>query len=340
MSGISGRGGLATGANHFKNILIMGASKMKKEATKKKTNAKKRIIGFQVVEDECIWMKAGVVNLRICDNAYDCNSCPFDKGIRRAMGVGKDFETQRHAPEWVEFLKKQYRGASRPCRHALTGRIEAPKICTQNYECYHCPFDQMLDEADLERDYAPPPYQLAAGYKLADGYYYHMGHSWARFEHGGRVKVGFDDFAVRLFGPIQSLLLPPLGETLKQSQVGWTIGRDKHRAGVLSPVTGTVLSVNHKAQEHPEITHEDPYHQGWLFILEPDMPKKNLKGLYFGQESFKWMEMEGQKLLSLIGPEYEQLAATGGEPIRDVFSNFPDIGWGVLSKEFLGTETV
>ena len=83
---------------------------MKKEATKKKTETKKRIIGFQVVEDECIWMKAGVVNFRICDNAYDCNTCPFDKGIRRAMGVGKNFETQRHAPEWVEFLKKRYRG--------------------------------------------------------------------------------------------------------------------------------------------------------------------------------------------------------------------------------------
>jgi glycine cleavage system H lipoate-binding protein len=313
---------------------------MKGKADMEKTKTKKRIVGFQVLEDECIWMKAGVVNFRICDNAYDCNSCPFDKGIRRAMGLGKDFETKTHAPEWVAYLKKRYRGASRPCRHALTGRIEAPKICTMNYECYHCPFDQMLDEADLVRDREAPRYQLASGYKLADGYYYHMGHSWARFEHGGRVKVGFDDFAVRLFGSIQSLVLPPLGEKLKQSQVGWTFGRDKHRAGVLSPVTGTVLAVNHKTQEHPEITHEDPYHEGWLFILEPDMPKKNLKGLYFGEESFKWMEMEGRKLLSLIGPEYEQLAATGGEPIRDVFANFPDIGWDSLTKEFLRTETI
>ena len=95
-----------------------------------KSKTQKRVIGFQVVEDECIWMKAGVVNFRACDNAYDCNSCPFDKGIRRAMGLANDFETLRHAPEWVEYLKKRYRGASRPCRHALTGRIDAPKICT------------------------------------------------------------------------------------------------------------------------------------------------------------------------------------------------------------------
>ena len=158
-----------------------------------------------VLREECIWMKAGVINFRVCDNAYDCSSCPFDKGIRRAMGVGKDFETQKHAPEWAEHLKKRYRGESRPCRHALTGRIDAPKICTLNYECYHCTFDQMLDEADLVRDIQAPGYKSASGYLLADGYYYHMGHSWARFEHGGRVRVGFDDFLVKLFGPLQSV---------------------------------------------------------------------------------------------------------------------------------------
>ncbi|MGD8948141.1 MAG: hypothetical protein PVI62_15860, partial [Desulfobacterales bacterium] len=46
---------------------------------------KKSVVGFQVIENECIWMKAGVVNFRLCDNAYDCNSCPFDKGMRKAL---------------------------------------------------------------------------------------------------------------------------------------------------------------------------------------------------------------------------------------------------------------
>ena len=49
--------------------------------------------------------------------------------------------------------------------------------------------------------------------------------------------------------------------------------------------------------------------------------------------------MEGQKLLTLMGPEYENLAATGGKLVGDVFGTFPQIGWGVLTKEFLHTET-
>ncbi len=295
----------------------------------------KRVQGFQVLEDECIWMKAGVVNFRVCDNDYDCNSCPFDKGMRKAMGIGKEMRTEAAAPQWVAHLQKKYPGSSRPCRHALTGRIDAPKICTQNYECYHCSFDQMLDETDLVGEMVPPTYSLASGYKMADGYYYHMGHSWTRFEHGGRVRVGFDDFFVKVFGGVRKLTLPPLGETLKQGRVGWEFARNGHAAAVLSPITGTVLAINHNVCEHPEILAADPYQAGWLFILEPDMPKRNLKGLYFGKESLKWIDNEVGELLSLMGAEYDRLAATGGEPLNDVFGRFPEIGWDDLVERFL-----
>jgi glycine cleavage system H lipoate-binding protein len=311
---------------------------MNTQSKKAKVEKKKRIEGFQVLEDECIWMKAGVVNYRQCDNDYDCNSCPFDKGMRKAMGVGQDQETTAVAPQWVTLLQEKYDGSSRPCRHALTGRIDAPKICTQSYECYHCSFDQMLDDMDLVREVDPPVYRLVSGYKMAEGYYYHMGHSWARFEHGGRVKVGLDDFTVKVFGTAKTLTLPPLGEVLKQNQVGWTFSRNGYDAAVLAPITGTVLAVNQNARKHPEIIAEDPFHEGWLFMMEPDMPKRNLRGLYFDKESHVWMENEVQALLGLMGPEYEQMAATGGEPLQDLFGHFPNIGWGVLVKRFLRSE--
>ena len=311
---------------------------MKEKATKDQGREKERIQGFQVIEEECIWMKAKVVSFRLCDNDYDCYNCPFDRGMRKAMGLESTAEVHEEQPAWVDHLKKKYHGASRPCRHALTGRIEAPKICTMNYECFHCPYDQMLDDSDVAQLSSPPSYRIASGFRIADGYYYHMGHSWARFGHGGRIRVGFDDFLVKVFGAPEDLALPPLGATLKQDDMAWTFGRNGNKATVLSPVTGTVLAVNSKAQEHPEITHHDPYQEGWLFILEPEMPKRNLKRLYFGEESFRWMEQESKELMSLMGEEYEQLAATGGGVINDVFGHFPDLGWDRLVRTFLRTE--
>ncbi|MBW2603202.1 MAG: glycine cleavage system protein H [Deltaproteobacteria bacterium] len=307
-----------------------------KEYTAKK-NEKKRLIGFQVEEDECIWMKAGVVNFRLCDNVFDCYNCPFDTGMQRAMSPKDHGEIELKERGWVNHLKKNYHGPERPCRHALTGRIDAPKICPMNYECYHCAFDQMMDEIDMAEIGEPPNYALASGYKMAAGYYYHLGHCWVRFDHGGRVRIGFDDFVIKLFGTFQLLSLPPIGDTLKKDQTGLTIGRSGRKAASLSPVSGTILAVNHKVCEHPEILHEDPYHEGWLCIIEPDMPKKNLKGLYFGKESMHWMEQESHKLLNLMGPEYEQLASTGAQPISDVFGNFPELEWDQLVKTFLRT---
>ncbi len=307
-----------------------------KEYTHKK-GEKKRLVGFRVEEDECIWMKAGVVNFRLCDNVFDCYNCPFDAGMQLAMSPQDHAEIELKEPGWVNYLKKHYHGPERPCRHALTGRIDAPKICPMNYECYHCAFDQMMDDFDLAQLSDSPYYYLASGYKMATGYYYHLGHCWVRFDHGGRVRIGFDDFMVRLFGAFQSMALPPIGATMKKDQVGLTFGRDDHEGAVLSPVTGTVLAVNHKALDHPEILHEDPYNEGWLCIIEPDMPKKNLKGLYFGKESMQWMEQESRKLLNLVGPEYEQLAATGAQPTSDVFGNFPELEWNQLVKTFLRT---
>jgi len=304
---------------------------------KLKNRAKKRVQGFNVVSNECIWMKAGVVNFRECDNSFDCTTCPFDRGMRKAMGIGDELKTEQAAPKWVAHLQKKYTGASRPCRHALTGRIDAPKICTMNYECYHCAFDQMLDEMDLIRELESPRYLSASGYQMAQGYFYHMGHSWSRFEHGGRVRIGVDDFLVKVFGAAKSFNLPPLGEKIKQNKVGWTFARNGHEAAILSPVTGTILAVNHQALEHPEITQADPYNTGWLFIMEPVMPKRNLKSLYYGQESVVWMEKESQRLLEMMGPAYKDLAATGAEPVSDVYAACPELGWDALVKKFLRT---
>jgi len=311
---------------------------MKTRKEKNSRHRSKMIQGFQVLENECIWMKAGVVNYRRCDNDFDCQTCPFDKSMRKAMGVDQSPSTASIAPRWVSYLKRRYDGTARPCRHALTGRIDAPKICTQNYECFHCAFDQMLDEMDLVKTVAAPAFHRVSGYKMAQGYYYHMGHSWARFEHGGRVRVGMDDFSGKVFGTPETLDLPPLGERLKQNQVGWTFARSGHDAAVLAPVSGTVLAVNQNACNHPEITTEDPFHQGWLFIMEPDMPKRNLKGLYFDAESRAWLAREVEDLLGLLGPQYDRLAATGAEPVRDFYAHFSEIGWNRLVRRFLRSE--
>ena len=35
-------------------------------------------------EKECVWMRAKVVNFKLCDREYDCGGCHFDKAMKTA----------------------------------------------------------------------------------------------------------------------------------------------------------------------------------------------------------------------------------------------------------------
>jgi len=105
-------------------------------------------ISHQIKEEDCVWKKAGVINSRVCDHDYDCQNCLFDLGMRSAMGLKYREDVLQPLPGWMEHLKRHFKGGDRPCCHALMGRIDGPKLCTFNYECHHCPFDQMLDDMD------------------------------------------------------------------------------------------------------------------------------------------------------------------------------------------------
>jgi glycine cleavage system H lipoate-binding protein/Pyruvate/2-oxoacid:ferredoxin oxidoreductase delta subunit len=197
--------------------------------------------------------------------------------------------------------------------------------------------ESALSVKQLPRPMTVPKYIVVSGYRLADDYYYHSGHSWARMENGGRLKIGVDDFMVKILGKADAFHLPIEGKTIRQGRTAWVLNRDGHRAEILSPITGKVFALNHEAIEDPEIVYRDPYQKGWLFIVEPVVPKLDLESLYFGDGSIRWMEMENKKLLQLLGPEFERLAATGAEPIADFFGHLPEIGWDRLVQTFFRT---
>jgi glycine cleavage system H lipoate-binding protein len=175
----------------------------------------------------------------------------------------------------------------------------------------------------------------STGYRLAEGYYYHCGHTWAQPLQGGRIRIGLDDFVGKVLGPPDRLRLPRRGETLRQDQQGWSLTREGRQARFLAPLTGKVFAVNDQAMEDPAGALKDPYSDGWLLVLEPLVPQPELNRLYRGEQSARWLEEENHKLLELLGPEYERLAATGGEPIEDLFGHYPEIGWEKLVSTFL-----
>ena len=39
---------------------------------------------------KCVWMEAGVVSYKLCDNNYDCSTCVYDHGMQLKVSRQKE----------------------------------------------------------------------------------------------------------------------------------------------------------------------------------------------------------------------------------------------------------
>ncbi|UCF94494.1 MAG: glycine cleavage system protein H, partial [Desulfobacterales bacterium] len=163
------------------------------------------------------------------------------------------------------------------------------------------------------------------------------GHAWARIESGGCIRVGLDDFALKLLGKADALDLPLMGKELDQSKVGWGLRRKQNQADVLSPVNGVIVEVNSKVRENPELANREPYGDGWLFMVRTPDIKGTMNSLLTDDGSLAWMSDEVRQLEGMIEEVAGPLAADGGYLADDIYGNLPNIGWKNLTRTFLKT---
>ena len=238
---------------------------------------------------------------------------------------------------WAVHVKTKYHITPAPCIHFLSGRIASPEECSGNYMCHNCKVHELLDKESRMEAIDKSVYKNISGFKMIEDYYYHFGHSWVNIEKLPRVKIGMDDFISKIFGPPDAINLPPIGTSIRQGEIGCILIRNNKQAPIRAPLSGIVCKVNDKLITHPEIAHDDPYHKGWLYMLDTENLALELEGLYSGRECFQWMEKENQNLHELMGPRHEKMAAVGGEPIDDIYGYLPEINWYRLVGKFLQT---
>lgn len=292
---------------------------------------------------KCVWMEAGVVSYKLCDNNYDCATCVYDQAMQTKVARQKERMTAsvpvETAPEkftqtWVEKMLA-LPASQRKCRYMLTGEVDR-KLCPNTYECGNCAFDQMMQERLQSEPLPAPPQVEVAGFQVAEDYYYHEGHTWARPEYGGRVRVGVDDFAQRLLGKLSLIELPGVGQEVKQGQEGFRVRRNGDLAHGLCPVDGIVAHLNYDLLKDPELLSRSPYEEGWLFIVEPTSLRKNLKGLFYGEDAKHFTAEERDRLIAMADEDL-RLAADGGVSMEDMAAQLRRKNWRKLVKTFLRT---
>jgi glycine cleavage system H lipoate-binding protein len=170
-------------------------------------------------------------------------------------------------------------------------------------------------------------------------YYLHRGHAWAVVENENRVRVGLDDFSQKVLGRADKFTFPEVGKVYRQDHIFMALVRQKRLASFLAPVDGTIEAINPKVRQRPSLVHDDPYGEGWLFLVNPINLRSNLDNLAFGEGNAAWIELEAHRLLNLLGPS--STLPDGGSIIDDVYGHYPQLNWQVLQRElFLPLPTI
>ncbi|MBW1733199.1 MAG: hypothetical protein JRH00_12695 [Deltaproteobacteria bacterium] len=292
----------------------------------------------------CLWMQAGVVKKKECRVNYRCQICPFDRALRRAAGANISLRLEGQQPGgkrhrivfWKDRLKT-LPPRKRPCVHSMKGRITF-RTCTHDYNCADCEFDQFFDDQHRVHAIVTPVDTLELqGFKIPQGYYFHRGHSWVKVEEGSTVRVGMDDFSLRLLGPLDSVKAPLLGKEVQQDRADITVCRDRQRAKILSPVCGVVSAINPALRERGSLANERPFSKGWIMMVHCGNLRQDLKNLMINTETAAFMEEEVSDLYEMIEESAGPLAADGGFLGSDIHGCVPEIGWERLTRRFLRT---
>jgi glycine cleavage system H protein len=92
---------------------------------------------------------------------------------------------------------------------------------------------------------------------------YTKDHEWIRIE-GDEAFIGITDFAQGELSDIVFVEIETEGEELDKEEVFGTIEAVKTVSDMFMPLSGTVLEVNAKLEDTPEIVNKDPYGEGWM----------------------------------------------------------------------------
>lgn len=175
--------------------------------------------------------------------------------------------------------------------------------------------------------------QEVKGIEIKKNYFYHYGHTWVKKENEHTVKLGIDSFAARLLGNIREVRLLSNTGVLNSGMAFMKVQSADKTGLLISPIDGYILNVNETILNNAGIISKEPYDNGWL--LYASIKNNELRWLLNDELAEKWMEIEVERLRSIIREDTGITLTDGGNIIENIASVVDKKEWETLMKVFL-----
>jgi glycine cleavage system H protein len=91
-------------------------------------------------------------------------------------------------------------------------------------------------------------------------------HEWIRADDD-RGIVGITSFAQDQLGDVVFVELPSVGTKVESGKTFGVVESVKTASDLFAPVDGTIVAVNEKLKDNPELVNSDPYGEGWMIAV-------------------------------------------------------------------------
>jgi glycine cleavage system H protein len=98
---------------------------------------------------------------------------------------------------------------------------------------------------------------------------YSREHIWVRID-GDMAALGITDHAQESLGEILSVEFPEIDTYVERDETFGSVESIKAVIDLISPVSGTVVSINEDINDDIGIINSDPHDVGWLVVIEMD----------------------------------------------------------------------
>ena len=92
-------------------------------------------------------------------------------------------------------------------------------------------------------------------------------HEWILLD-GSKGKIGITDYAQDALGDVVFVDTPSLGELVASGQTVSEVESTKSVSDIYAPLAGTIIEINAELDDSPELLNDDPYGDGWIFVIE------------------------------------------------------------------------
>lgn len=158
-------------------------------------------------------------------------------------------------------------------------------------------------------------------------------HSWISLELNGTVRVGLDDFALKLLGPITGLVLPSAAQRVEKGAALFSITRDGRMLTFPSPIAGVVATVNTELPGHMDYLQMRPFELGWICTIEPATLPGDLQSLILGANAVNWYKREIDRYSATLAQRSG--AVSNRESAEEEKSRHDDASWQAFEQLFL-----